>query len=413
MRVRTRSDGPHTVTHKTYGDGVLVSSADYIVSSSSERMEDVVIPGFHKRVKNGELFNNPCSYEKEEISQSGGSGMLVTCGDVEPNLTVYSANGGSMTQEVGKWDCGVNSISELFAIDDPAFNYEQHVDRAKQSALANIDTSPFEFGEDVGEVRETIKFLRRPLGSLFDLAKSFRKDRRKYLSAHRAKNVAQATADVWLSYRFAASPLVRSSLDAMEAYNEWQKKKKSEDHTRLTSRGYSIYSNKIEDRVTIDGYAGIDRKLNMKYTVRAGILHQVKNPVRDLRFHLGLRNKDIPETIWQLMPYSFMVDRVSDISNAIRGTTNLLDPNVKITFGWIVMKLDRQYECTGYKTYPPNIDCSGSFVFDTMKKNHFHYNRVPWDPGISDVIPDFQPGRLVNDIISTADLAALVLKQFK
>jgi hypothetical protein len=280
--------------------------------------------------------------------------------------------------------------------------------------MSNIDSTPYAFGEDIGELGETIRFLKSPGKSLFNLSKGFKRSVRKkerLFGRRNAINHATALADVWLEWRFAVAPLVRSMNSLIEAYQ-------TDVHQplRRTGRGFWSDSSDSGTQTVQVGYYGGN---TCTFTVhasssvehRAGILHQVSNPASQFQYKYGLRGKDLPLTLWQLVPLSFMVDRVYDISSFTGSVVNLLDPNVDILAAWLTTKTEYLEEFSlqsvNESGYPSSV------APDTIFSRSFRYDRVIWSPGISDAVPGFTPKNLVKDAKSITDLLALSLKNFK
>jgi len=153
-----------------------------------------------------------------------------------------------------------------------------------------------------------------------------------------------------------------------------------------------------------------NRESSREWVVKAGILYEVSNPVDDISFDLGLRPKDIPETLWAVTPYSFMVDRVINVSDIVRGVTNLLDPNVKILAGWTVLK-DTHTQSWEY-FHETNGSYQVTIVPDTSTWTTFKYEWVPWYPTALDIIPPSDIGGLVKDATTTTDLLSLIYARF-
>jgi hypothetical protein len=147
--------------------------------------------------------------------------------------------------------------------------------------------------------------------------------------------------------------------------------------------------------------------------VHATIFFEVTNPLKDWNFLLGLRMKDIPTGLWEIVPLSFMVDRLLNIKNTISGAVNFLDPTVTFLAASTRIK----------KTTTSNITFTGCTYLedlytyklenpDTVKHEVFEYNRGLWEPTFSDVVPPFTLGGLVEDIAKTADLIAIIVGRF-
>jgi hypothetical protein len=297
----------------------------------------------------------------------------------------------------------------------PVVNHDLTDEGAKQRAIASIDPTPYAFGEDLLEIRETLRFLRNPADSLFHLSKSFRRTfnqlkRQRKLSSKNVKHYGdlfQALSDVWLQYRFAASPLIRSSIDVLEAYSE---KSKAINHPpRRTARGFENFTFSESVEQSYDGmYFDTTRDVNASY--KASILYTVTNPVYDWKYRLGLRTKDVPTTIWQIMPYSFMVDRLLDITSFSKGVINLGDPNVKILAGSVTYKSEDK------KTYRHSdhvqAGWSMSINGELQEIKDFSYIRTTWQPSVYDTIPGFTPGKVVDSATKIADLITLSYGNF-
>jgi hypothetical protein len=400
-RSRNRETGPWTGTTSVYHNGSLTGTPTYPIYESSEAMVDYVTPNFRKAIASGAIINNPVSYEKSSLQAEGGGFIRAVHPDDPEN--VYEYIGGSITQTGVTYCWNFSEVGHL-NVDSTA-----SVDAAKFYAVANIDSTPYAFLEDTFEIRETLRFLRNPIGSLVKLSKEFKKVVKTKRKSKSVPHVAKAISDVWLEYRFAFSPLLRSVDDAIDYLH----KDLAKTPERRTARGFS--KSELRKSGTFFGRTynhvasptwHFDRSTQRRVEVRAGILYAVSNPVDGVRFDLGIRNKDIPETIWAIMPYSFMVDRVANISKSIRGLTNLLDPNVEVLAGWVVTKDDKQ------TVYRLTDHVSGGWIIQTLgdnvRRKDFTYNRVKWSPTASDTVPPVDIGGLVKDATSIADLLALV-----
>jgi len=360
-------------------------------------MEDYVTPDYHKKIAQGAIINNPCVYTRSTVSISGEGSYGYDDGTSSDYLV-----SGCVSTHV--W----NAINASFlTLDPPSLNAEAGKARAKQLAIANIDSTPYAFGEDVLELRETLRFLRNPVQSLLGLSRAFRSARKSGFSGigSSVKKTSTAFADVWLQYRFAASPLVRSIADGLDAYA-------SELPTppeRLSARGFHESNGKTADAYT-NGQWHFDRSIVKQVSGKASILYTVTNPVYDWNYRLGFRVKDVPTTFWQVMPYSFMVDRALDLTAFLKGVINLADPNVKILMGCYSRKYEytQKYTLTGRDKANWTLNAAEDHV-----ETQFEYSRVPWSPSVSDTIPRLQLEGLISDATKMLDLVALILGNFR
>lgn len=409
-RHRKRSEPTATETLIKYYQGNVFDSRVCTMSSKDETINDYVVPCFRKRIASGEIINNSCTHETNSVRTSGGGSYYA----VRYNGEVYSTSGGNLSQ-YQFYLGGVDFLSGL------SFNTSDLILDSKLQALSHVDETPYAFGEDVGEIKETMQFLRHPFQSLLKLGKHFDRNlaqalakknrRRRYNKMRQFSRYAKEVSDAWTEVRFAASPLVRSTLDAFEAaswYNGATPPK------RLIARGHNEDVLSQSDTFThyFSGtiYDVWKRTWDGEIDVSAGILYEVSNPVHDLRWRLGLRVQDVPETVWQLMPYSFMVDRVWDVSKMIRSLTTLADPRVKILAGWVRQRYNGERSVSLVSETNPGWTVTISP--DVWTQAESLYDRQPWVPSASDTIPRVKPLGLVKDITSTLDLAALTYQYF-
>lgn len=420
-RVREQATDDVLTHYYASGSFPLWDGGAFLTGRSVASMTDVVTPGYKQLIAQGAIINNPCTYHKYTITGGGGTDYHTNSGH-----TIYWTGSGAVSEyyynadeHLGMWtglDWGIPTSSAA---------------RAKALALSNIDSTPYAFGEDTLEIRETLRFIRSPLGSLANLGKNFKSDVRKakrlqkrtYSSkARRVKDYARtakaigesqtkAVADVWLSYQFAASPLVRSLADALDAYVV----EAPAIPVRRNARGFS------EDEVTVRDQSkvlavgpGDTRTYSLERFVshdyHASILYEVTNPVHDLKWKLGFRLKDLPTTLWQIVPLSFMIDRVWDVTSFSKGIINLSDPKVKILSAAVRLKqLNREsYQIVG----ETNDIYTGFNQGGKHVEEEFLYQRDPWIPSVVDTVPQTSLKTLVDSASKIADLAALVRARF-
>lgn len=158
-------------------------------------------------------------------------------------------------------------------------------------------------------------------------------------------SLAKAIAEVWLTYRFAVTPLVRSTMDLIEYFDSNFKPTRPPRQVArgiVKTRHYHAYDHELVYIAPsdVDTIHVVEKRTG---TTRAYIVYTIDNPVADWRFHLGLRTSDIPHTLWQLLPYSFMIDRMVDISKAVKALTNLANPGLHILAAGVVDKTEDSF----------------------------------------------------------------------
>jgi len=407
---RNRSEGfldsNQIEVYTTFSDNRAPELWKSTVTSNYKDMTDTVTPNYRQRVKSGEIINNSCHLSEYDHQPSQGS------------MTVYQKNSDFNYTHAGSW---VEHEMKSYSVGFLEHAGSASAERAKLLALANMDSTPYQFGEDIGELRETIEFLKRPMNSLYRLSLNFkkdvdkyrrrrkspsrlssRKDIRKTRSWHRSGDIAK----VYLEYQFALSPLVRTVHSAIEAYSY----KVPSFPPRLTSRGFDKASDHVSDTV-ISGTRIFDRVTTVETKQSASILYEVSNPVRDMQWRLGLRAKDVPTTMWQLVPLSFMVDRLVDISSFSKAIINLSDPRIKILAASTALRRKTELSVVFSKGY--NSSWTFSVNLTPAKVSRGSYVRTVWHPSVADTIPGFTPANLVSSATKIADLAALTRANFR
>jgi hypothetical protein len=193
------------------------------------------------------------------------------------------------------------------------------------------------------------------------------------------------------------------AVDAMQSEHE-------SPPVRQTARGYDYaanqtYADGVENSPGGNHWAS--REATYWSQQKASILYEVSNPRNDLPYIVGLRAKDFPYVLWQVLPLSFMVDRLVDISSAISALTNLSDPNVRILSACVV---HREEVITSWKyvsAYPPGYTVQ-SLIGEEPEVRHYGYTRTIWSPSVLDAVPTFHPGKLIADVEETLDLISIV-----
>lgn len=399
-RTRSRAEGPvlEDLTWLDASSGEPEGTVECTMHTKIEQMDDVVTDNYHSRSENGEIINNPCVYTLYQSTATGGGSYLAYDAQGNPAQT---STGGSVTLAL----CSYHNVPARQLLTIGAGAKDLAVESARAKAISHVDSTPYAFLEDTLEVRETLRFLRNPLEGLRKLSRSFDREVR---SRRDLGTRLDAISDVYLQYRFAASPLVKSAFEIYDslADDNWKRPK------RRTARGFSEASRQgaeLAESANNKGYF-LDSRREVTYKVAAGILYEVNNPLRDVNFKTGMRFKDVPEGIWAVMPYSFMIDRIVDISGGIRGLTNLLDPNVTILSGWTTKRSESTtVDRASHQEHPTvQVDITG----DPVQTREFGYERTPWSPSTSDAVPPSDLRGLVADTTKILDLAALIYRNF-
>lgn len=279
-------------------------------------MDDNVIPNFHKRSANGEIFNNPMSKTHTIVDRPPG---YFSWNLVRSDGTYYET-------EQALYD-GVRTNPENFDFSS-CFDETAIKNIAVTQAWANVDNSKTMLLASLGELDSTIKGLVSILWRAFRIIRAVRRLDLKYL---KKEITPKELADRYMEARYSLRPLVydvKQTLDALNPENRIG---------RQTFRGACTRSEKLEWTEYIDEPNGSfkwknDYTVFASITARAGVLTDVTSVSS-----LSVWGVDhIVESIWELIPFSFIVDWFLNIGSLIASWTP--EANVNHLTSWVVVK---------------------------------------------------------------------------
>lgn len=429
-----------TTTTVKRANGTTLQSTAYPTVAINESMSDFVIQGFGKMQSTGfqHVYDIPPRHTLADAARSGlqskyrdlkrfippVQNLVYTCstdeepiGDTKfrylPGVDFLLVHG-SVTQHLNNLWAG--------AYTDPSVtlpDWQKLLSEEKVKVLGRVSSPNYSFGEPIGEIRSTLSLVTQPLRTVDRLTRSFsRKLENRNFRTNRAQARAIATAYAEISW--AAAPLVRTVDSACQALADYFYKKTKPAFQRATSSkivqgGSGTFKDNTYNFPYAGGFSarswkctGVCRK-TVVYEVSAGVryIHEDAGSIGTL---LGLRGRDIPLTLWQLMPLSFMVDRLYNVSGCLKAASNFLTTNVKFTGGWASTR--RTTTTTRLLTnLRENPDWTNNPVIPSQTNPWVHtdfvYTRDQWAPGLGDIYPPASASGLVSNLRRCADLAAV------
>lgn len=396
QRTRTKSIDPINSTLRKYyqphnAAASLVDSRDFCIVSDSTVTTDVVTPGFLSRVKRGEIINNRYSSQRAVLVSGGGSyNMANSLGDR------YWTDGGSLT--------AYTRLSESPTVPDTIASHNSKfyaaLDEVKFNAIANMDKTPYEFMEDALSIKQTLGSLKDIAGKLANLSGTYVSVRNNLVASGRSRTAASGQA--WNKYRFEYTPLVMSAMNLHESL--YRNPTKLMRRTARSGRDVTTADRGSYSTTNYDW----KHEHDLTSKIRAYIIYSTTNPIDSVPEFYGLRLKDVPVGLWNIVSLSFVVDRFLDISNGIKGFMNLMDPELTIlAAGYSHHQVRNEtWQVTGQHTAGWSGTCTG----DTVRTTWTDKWREPWTPGFSDSIPSF---RLDQSVTQVVDLLALSISRLK
>lgn len=271
--------------------------------------------------------------------------------------------------------------SQVLGFDQVTFPTVTHTASARAHSYATSNfakkfrqkTTNWSGGVFLGELRETAAFLRRPAKGLYDLTNGLTRKVRGLApmwNFHKRQQYADALADTWLAYQFAARPLIRDANDASLALEALRVGGRNFDIIRL-----SAFAADEEDLGWNDSNLGvvpgiggsIQQRVNQVQTsivtIRGAWKSDTPGGEIPVPMQFGLSTLDIVPTVWELIPWSFLVDYFTNVGDCLNAY-----PLRYVDWAWLNSTVRVERVRTGYPVYKPagvsakSIHRGGNFV---------------------------------------------------
>jgi hypothetical protein len=293
-------------------------------------ISDVVVKNFRKRSAAGEVFVNPMSSLKTTRS--------VTLSARHHHLPYPAGTPSSSKQCTYKYEQsktpdpdGLNAAGAPTGHLSPYMGSVQNlINLASTTAAANVDNPTFHGATFIAELRETLGFLRNPLGAFNKQLEDYRWRKRARKSLNH-KTTGEYIRDNWLSYRYAVRPLVQDIQNAAEAV---ARTVLDNEPLRQTARGYASESGETEQTGAISSLYDHTTRTVKTVSVRAGILYEISRDPNTF----GMTVPDIPVALWEAIPYSFVADWFLNIGSFIQAISPV--GGVKRLGSWTTVKTE-------------------------------------------------------------------------
>jgi len=374
-------------------DNVLQSpgSTPAVVTNTVVETQDVVTPGFAQRIAAGEIISNPYSMARRALSGGGGGDFRVRWTG-SGHTHEFFVNGFAFADSVGNW--GSDATPEL-----P--NYSKLISYNQTRALSGVQAATLQTGVVIGEFCKTMQLLVSPVRAL---QKAFAKAEANF---HREINR--------LGARAAKVAHLRSALRKRKAY-AMMRARENRKHRDLIQR-IADYAPSLADAVLtanlgikpllMDLEALLEKIPKLEYVERrvarsSGSLEDARSSsysrlwsynthkyhidsksrvtVRcsciyedgfETSQHFGSRISDLPETVWNIIPLSFLVDYVLNVNDYL-GALRAQAYSRILTYNTVV-----------------HIESSATKTWDSITPSTYYISGLPvtngtvlsWNPG--------------------------------
>lgn len=318
-RIRVNANDANLGTRSTWENNVLLNTYDYVSDSIYDVMTDHVTPDFHRRKAAGEVIMSPMDHIISKCSQSVGGYSCLKGGCSNTNAV-------HRVEEQVKFPSWTTAPSTIIWSPEEVDDAIDHVRQvALTQAYANVEPPYLEALVSLVEAKKTLRLIQDNVTEVAHRArKGFLTDKVSFF-------------DKWLEGRYGWRPLVYEIMGAIDYFNSQNQKPKRK--RALASDQYSDTVNQVTDSGSDWNVRHTDN-LSYKVTARAGVLYDWSGDRgADIQNALGLNR---PLTVlWELLPYSFVVDWFTTIGNYFQAWSP--KAGVNELGAWCTVKVNATY----------------------------------------------------------------------
>jgi hypothetical protein len=217
---------------------------------------------------------------------------------------------------------------------------------------ADAARSSFEFGQDLGEWKETVRGITHPLQSLRDYTLSHLSKVSKLLRTvprGRKNLINKVVADTWLEFKFGWMPLAQDVGQGIADLTNNRNHQSSQPirasargvfrDFESTNTGVSISVGSVRCRTRVTGYYFVTLKGAIRTGADSGSIGLAQNLQLDLPHFVP--------TVWDLLPYSWIVDYFLNVGDIIKSFSFRFSD---MSWGCKTIRTVHQYDWTYYMT---------------------------------------------------------------
>lgn len=346
-RTRTRDSRtlcpPYT---RKYGTGPkVVYNSETVYTGVLETVKDNEAPNFRARMRSGQIILNEMYSTRDERSN--------VCDKITFQDPGWSAGDCVWEGNNARRLEGTTVTLATSALSAVGASSQNSLVRA-YSKMNRTDIMGGELLKDLGS---TLGMLRKPFSTAQDLLGRMVKNRSRH-AGKTAQSFAKATANTWLEYRYGWRPLIGDARTVIklanrnrtEAFVKGRRVVHGTDEVVTTNSPRTCQSWLYDGWLTVNlnGFA------YDTHTCRAssGIYFVLSEPSSEAERwsrSLGMTSKDIVPTIWECIPYSFVVDWFVDVGGWLQAVVP--NPFVQILGSYTTYEIQSSRKVTGTWSY--------------------------------------------------------------
>lgn len=385
---------------------------------TKEWCTDIVTKNFAKLRAQGRIINNPF-YKAKIIKNVSTEGPW------------FKTTAGGITyhgQLLGPW----GDFPHLVKLKDRVLpDYQSLIAETRTRALSKVERPSYEGLVAIGELRETLSYLRNPFKAGLKLARtldgrmrqvvkkrnirsdlvfdgvSWRERRSGKIlipnSSSDYRKAARELGSIYLEFRYALRPLVYDIESALDAY---ESKRRSVERQTFRARGYQNHKDSwtINEKTVESSSISYDANYNYErsITINAGVLYGF-TAEQSTQSKWGMNMAQLPSALWELMPLSFVSDWFLNIGQYIAAVSPV--PGASQLAGWTIIRIDQALSVTRsnwkFSNWTTHSQGSGT---DSIFQSTIH--RIP-TIGVPSLVVKANALSTFSDPFKVADMALI------
>jgi hypothetical protein len=302
------------------GDNSLTTGQDF---QYSDAFNGTTLFDWRVRIARGEDATTPANASRRRILSGSGSAHMRIYSQANPNIWSEDTCTGNLLR---------NQIPSPGAA-ETGFSYADSPDaQARLSFLQKYRAKRTEFqgGTFLGELKETIDLIKHPAKAFREGLDSYYRAAKKRYHGSKPKSRKKVLSETWLEYSYGWVPLVNDISDAMKAL------KSRPDAIWDVIEADASYPFYGADEIRIAGSPTSSWnawRIHVKYESTVYVRYKgsvaMSVPVPSFSEKFGFTFSNFVPTVWNLIPYSFLVDYFTNIGDIIDGMSL-----GTVTLGW-------------------------------------------------------------------------------